>query len=113
VSFQVKAYMCVIKDEDLGVSILTARDYAELVYKATNNIFEAKKEDYPELNQFISLNSIDFILDLDDDDDCCRDNLNRLLCYLRSKGSTLTADLFELDQVINEERLLAISSDMV
>ena len=110
-SVQITVYVCVIThNENMNINILTAVSYQELLQKVIENILDCG-EDYPNLSQFNVLNSMEFINEYDEED--YQELLQKIICYLSSEGFPYQIRNFELEQVIDKEKVISIESVLI
>lgn len=108
---QLKSYMCVVTTgEYRDLEIITATNYVDLIHKVIDNIMDTQSDDYPDLMQFTVPNSVDFIVDKDEED--YRYLLNEILYFLDKSGSDYSAKIYELGHEI-ENDLVNLSHDLV
>jgi len=103
-------YMAIAREDDYE-EVLTATSYVELIKKAIEHLLDMKGDDYPNVYKFIQPNSVDFIMELEDEE--YRDVLNEMICYLASQGCSYTTKILEVDHEFSEEDLINISNEVL
>jgi len=102
-SSQFKSYMCVVTNGCGELDIIMDDSYVNLIRKLISNIIETHGDDYPDIAKYTVPNSIDFIVDRNEDD--FKYLLDEILYFLNQKGSDYSAKLFELDHVIDNDKI--------